>query len=107
MKRLAKSIRPKGFGVILRTVAEGKKVAELDKDLQNSLDRWKTMCKRIPNTNTPTKILSELNRASSILRDVMNDSFTSIITNDEVLKLEIKDYLREIYPEKEKIVKTS
>jgi ribonuclease G len=105
LKRLAKSIRPKGFGLILRTVAEGKKVAELDKDLQNSLDRWKTMCKRIPNTNTPTKILSELNRASSILRDVMNDSFTNIVTNDETLKLEIKEYLQEIYPEKEKIVR--
>lgn len=105
LKRLAKSIRPKGFGLILRTVAEGKKVAELDKDLQNSLDRWKTMCKHIPNTNTPTKILSELNRASSILRDVMNDSFTNIVTNDEALKLEIKDYLQEIYPEKENIVR--
>ncbi len=105
LKRLAKSIKPKGFGLILRTVAEGKKVAELDKDLQNSLDRWKTMCKRIPNQKTPTKILSELNRASSILRDVMNDSFTSIITNDETLMVEIKEYLQEIYPEKEKIVK--
>jgi len=105
LKRLAKSIKPKGFGVILRTVAQGKKVAELDKDLQNSLERWKTMCKRIPNTNTPTKVLSELNRASSILRDVMNDSFTSIVTNDETLKVEIKEYLQEIYPEKEKIVK--
>ncbi len=105
LKRLAKSIKPKGFGLILRTVAEGKKVAELDRDLQNSLERWKTMCKRIANTDTPTKILSELNRASSILRDLMNDSFSSIVTNDEVLKLEIKEYLREIYPEKEKIVK--
>ena len=105
LKRLAKSIRPKGFGVILRTVAEGKKVAELDKDLQNSLERWKTMCKRIANTNTPTKILSELNRASSILRDVMNESFTNIVTNDETLQVEIKEYLQEIYPEKEKIVK--
>lgn len=105
LKRLAKSIKPKGFGVILRTVAEGKKVAELDRDLQNSLERWKTMCKRIANKNTPTKILSELNRASSILRDVMNDSFTSIITNDETLELEIKEYLQEIYPEKENIVK--
>ena len=105
LKRLAKSIKPKGFGVILRTVAKGKKVAELDKDLQNSLERWKTMCKRIPNTNTPTKILSELNRASSILRDVMNESFTNIVTNDETLKVEIKEYLQEIYPEKEKIVK--
>jgi len=105
LKRLAKSIKPKGFGVILRTVAEGKKVAELDKDLQNSLERWQKMCKSIPNTNTPTKILSELNRASSILRDVMNDSFTSIVTNDETLAVEIKEYLQEIYPEKEKIVK--
>lgn len=105
LKRLAKSIKPKGFGVILRTVAEGKKVAELDRDLQNSLKRWQKMCKSIPNTNTPTKILSELNRASSILRDVMNDSFTSIVTNDETLAIEIKEYLQEIYPEKEKIVK--
>ncbi|WP_299618658.1 ribonuclease E/G [uncultured Tenacibaculum sp.] len=105
LKKLAKSIKPKGFGLILRTVAEGKKVAELDKDLQNSLNRWKTLCKRIPNTNTPTKVLSELDRASSILRDVMNDSFTSIVTNDESLMIEIKEYLQEIYPEKEKIVK--
>ena len=63
------------------------------------------MCKSIANTNTPTKILSELNRASSILRDVMNDSFTSIVTNDETLQSEIKEYLQEIYPEKQDIVK--
>ncbi len=105
LKKIAKSIRPKGFGIILRTVAEGKKVAELDKDLQNSLKRWKIICRSIANQNTPTKILSELNRASSILRDVMNDSFTGIITNDEVLEEEIKEYLQEIYPEKEDIVK--
>ncbi len=105
LKKLAKSIRPKGFGVILRTVAQGKKVAELDKDLQNSLERWTTLCESIANTNTPAKILSELNRASSILRDVMNDSFTSIVTNDRDLQDEIKDYLLEIYPEKQNIVK--
>ncbi len=105
LKRLAQSIKPKGFGVILRTVAQGKKVAELDRDLQNSLDRWEKMCKSIANQNTPTKILSELNRASSILRDVMNDSFTNIVTNDESLFQEIKDYLQEINPEKVNIVK--
>ena len=93
LKRLAKSIKPAGFGVILRTVAQGKKVAELDKDLQNSLDRWKQMCGQLANTNTPTKVLSELNRASSILRDVLNESFTSIVTNDDALFEEINDYL--------------
>ena len=107
LKRLIKSIKPKGFGVIIRTVAENKKVADLDKDLQNSLERWVVMCKKIRQTKaqqTPIKVLSELNRASSILRDIFNDSFTSIVTNDETMYLETKEYLQEIAPEKESIV---
>merc|ERR1712137_690701 len=47
LKRLVKSITPPGFGVIVRTVAEGKKVAELDKDLQHLLNRWTAMCKKL------------------------------------------------------------
>jgi ribonuclease G len=42
LKRLVQSIKPKGFGVIVRTVAEGKNTAEL-KDLQNLLSRWTAM----------------------------------------------------------------
>ena len=105
LKRLVKSIKPKGFGVILRTVAEGIKVAELDRDLQNSLQRWVNMCKQLPNAKAPTKVLSELNRASSILRDVFNDSFTSIVTNDKDLYVELKEYLQRIAPKKASIVK--
>ncbi len=107
LKRLVKSIKPKGFGVIIRTVAVNKKVAELDRDIQNSLERWVAMCKKVRSVKTqqtPVKVLSELNRASSILRDLFNDSFTNIVTNDEVLFLEIKEYLQEIAPEKESIV---
>ncbi len=105
LKRLAQSIKPKGFGVILRTVAKDIKVADLDKDLQYSLQRWVNMCKQIQNAQAPQKVLSELNRASSILRDVFNDSFTSIITNDESLHQEIVDYLERIAPEKVSIAK--
>ncbi|NAS31246.1 Rne/Rng family ribonuclease [Flavobacteriaceae bacterium R38] len=105
LKRLVQSIKPKGFGVIVRTVAQGKKVAELDKDLHNLIGRWTTMCKKIYKAEHPSKVLSELNRAASILRDVFNDSFTSIQVDDETLYYQIKDYLQEIAPEKESIVK--
>ncbi len=105
LKRLVKSIKPKGFGVIIRTVAEGKKVAELDKDLQNLLAKWSAMCKKLQRAPHPSKVLIELNRASSILRDVFNDSFTGIHIDDETLYAQIKDYVHEIAPEKESIVK--
>ncbi len=105
LKRLVQSIKPKGFGVIVRTVAEGKKVAELNKDLQNLLDKWSSMCKKLQTAHHPSKVLGEVNKASSILRDVFNDTFTSIQIDDEELYLQTKDYLQEIAPDRVSIVK--
>jgi ribonuclease G len=105
LKRLVRSITPQGFGVIVRTVAEGKKVAELDKDLQNLLGRWTAMSKKLEKAHHPSKVLGELNKASSILRDLFNDSFTNIHVDDEELYIQIKDYVQEIAPKKESIVK--
>jgi ribonuclease G len=105
LKRLVQSIKPKGFGVIVRTVAEGKNTAELEKDLQNLLGRWTAMCKKLPTAHHPSKILGELNKASSILRDVFNDTFTGIHIDDEELYNQTKDYLQEIAPSKSSIVK--
>jgi len=105
LKKLVQSIKPKGFGVIVRTVAEGKNTAELEKDMQNLLSRWDAMCKKLPTAHHPSKILGELNRASSILRDVFNDTFTSIQIDDEELYNQTKDYLQEIAPSKQSIVK--
>ena len=105
LKKLVQSIKPKGFGVIVRTVAEGKKIAELEKDMENLLSRWTAMCKKLPTAHHPSKVLGELNRASSILRDVFNDSFSGIHIDDEELYNETKDYLEEIAPSKQSIVK--
>ncbi len=105
LKRLINSIKPKGFGVIIRTVAEGKKVAELDRDLQNLVDRWNAMSKKLRGAHHPSKVLGELNRGASIIRDVFNDSFSAIHIDDENLYLQIKDYVQEIAPKKENIVK--
>ena len=105
LKKLVQTIRPKGFGVIVRTVAEGKRTAEIEKDLQNLLSRWTAMCKKLPTAHHPSKVLGELNRASSILRDVFNDTFSGIYIDDEELYNETKDYVQEIAPSKQSIVK--
>jgi ribonuclease G len=105
LKKLVQTIKPKGFGVIVRTVAEGKKTAELEKDLQNLIDRWTAMCKKLPTAHHPSRVLSELNKVSSMLRDIFNDTFTSIQVDDEELYQETKDYLAEIAPSKQNMVK--
>ncbi|PHS10517.1 MAG: ribonuclease E/G [Kordia sp.] len=105
LKKLVHSIKPKGFGVIVRTVAEGKKVAELDKDMQNLLSKWTAMCKKLHKAELPSTVLSEMNKTSSILRDLFNDSFSAIHVDDKALYGQIKETVRRIAPKKESIVK--
>ena len=100
------SIRPKGFGVIIRTVASGQKVASLDADLQQLLARWKNLSSKLKGIDKfPVKVLGEINRSSTILRDVFDDSFTGIHVDDSELQSVIKEYLESIAPEKKGIVK--
>ena len=105
LKRLMTSIKPKNFGVIIRTVAEDRKVAELDKDLKDLLSRWGKFHKNLQGSAPPKRILGEINKTSAILRDLLNNDFSSIHVNDKELAEEIKVYLSSIAPEKEKIVK--
>jgi ribonuclease G len=105
LKRLVKSIKPEGFGVIVRTVAKGKLVAELDQDLQNLVEKWDTMCNKIHKAPFPTKVMTEVSRTNSLMRDVFNDTYTSIVVDDEEVFQEIKNYLKTIAPHKESIVK--
>ncbi len=105
LKRLIQSIKPNNFGVIIRTVAENKKVAELDTDLRNLLDKWEALTKRMATAKAPQKIISELDRTSALLRDLMNESFNHIHINDPALYEETKSYIRTIAPDKVDIVK--
>ncbi len=106
LKTLLQSIKPKNYGIIVRTVAEGKKVAVLDAELRELVRRWESAFSSIrKETKTPRLFIGEMNRTSTILRDMLNVTFSSIHINDSVLAEEVRKYIREIAPEKEKIVK--
>ena len=105
LKTLIESIKPEGFGVIIRTVAEGKKVAELHNDMNQLIEKWNVCFKNLQKNKVPSKVLSEEDRASAILRDNFNEDFVSIICDDEQMVNDMRNYLEVIAPESKKIVK--
>ncbi len=106
LKQLLMSIKPKNFGVIVRTVAEGKRVAELDGELKVLLKHWEDAVTKIQKaTKFPTLIYEETSRAVGLLRDLFNPSFENIHVNDEAVFHEIKDYVTLIAPDRAGIVK--
>lgn len=105
LKKLAQSIRPANFGIIVRTVAENKHFNELQGDLDELMTRWNGMVKSLATAKPPQKVLGELDRSLAILRDILNDSFNSIYVNDAGLYNEIKTYIGTIMPGHDDIVK--
>lgn len=105
LKQLILSIKPKNYGVIVRTVARNRRVAVLDTELRELVEKWETAIKNLYNSNAPRLVIGELDRTSALLRDILNNSFSSINVNDADIYHEAKDYVGSIAPEAEKIVK--
>lgn len=105
LKELMQSIKPKHFGVIVRTVAENKSVADLEADLNDLVARWDACFKALKTAQPPFRVLGEVDRTNAILRDFLNASFSNIHVNDAKMYDETKSYLKNIAPDKVDIVK--
>ena len=106
LKQLIHSIKPKNCGVIVRTVAEGKRVAELDGELKILYKRWMDAITKVQKTQQrPQLVYEETSRAVALLRDLFNPSYENIFVNDDNVFHEVKDYVALIAPEKAGIVK--
>src|SRR5580765_3583943 len=104
LQKIVEAIKPKNFGVIVRTAAEGKKTAELHEDLSELVETWKTIQTNLRSAVAPAKILSEQTKTTSILRDLLNEDFNKIVVNDRNIFQDARTYIQRIAPEKADIV---
>ena len=105
LKQLLLSIKPQGFGIIVRTVAEDKRVAELDNELRLLVDRWEQTIRSLQQHEPVSLISEEMGRTLGIIRDVLTPDFTSIQVNNREIYDDVRRYLELIAPESAKIVK--
>ncbi|MDR0835805.1 MAG: Rne/Rng family ribonuclease [Tannerella sp.] len=104
LKQLILSVKPKNFGVIVRTSAEGKRVAELDHELKTLQRRFDDNIVKVQKVKAPSLFYEETTRMVALLRDILNPSFEHIYINNEEEYHKILEYVELISPEQKKIV---
>ena len=125
LKQLIHSIKPKGFGVIIRTVAEGKRASELDLEIKILHRRWEDTINKVQKARQaqkkieaeakspqqalqnyrPTLCYEETSRAVALLRDLFNPSYENIYINNKEVFDDIRAYVSMIAPTRLDIVK--
>ena len=104
LQKILEAVRPKNFGIIVRTAAEGKTTAELHEDLLTLTKHWNNIQSNLKGAKAPTRIMNEESKTTSILRDLLNEDFNKIIVNDKKIYDITLSYLQRIAPQKAKIL---
>ncbi|MDE6825814.1 MAG: Rne/Rng family ribonuclease [Paramuribaculum sp.] len=105
LRQLVESIKPKNFGVIIRTSAEGKRVAELNHEMKTLLSYWEETVEKARKATAPALIFEEESRIVGVLRDIFSPTFESIQVNDKEIYEQIRKYVTLIAPDRAEIVK--
>ena len=105
LRQLIESIKPRNFGIIIRTSAEGKRVAELNNELKALMKCWEDSIAKAQRSDAPSLIYEEESRAVSLIRDIFNPSFENIYVNNAEIFDQIQHYVTLIAADKKEIVK--
>ncbi len=105
LRQLISSIKPKGFSVIVRTSAEGKRVAELNHEMRTLVKYWEESIAKLQRSTAPALIFQEESRTVSMIRDLFTPDFENIYVNEVEAFTQIQNYVNLIAPENKDIVK--
>ena len=105
LRKLVQQVRPQGYGVIVRTVAEGAQLEDLDSELNILVRKWEDALRLLQTKQPVSLICEEIGRTTGIIRDLFSPEFNTIQVNDQGVYDEVREYVELISPESAKIVK--
>jgi ribonuclease G len=104
LRKAMLSIKPRNMGIIIRTVAKDQHIEALHTDMRVLLSKWEEIVTNIKGNRFPKKVISELDKVSALLRDILNDTFDAIHVNQSYYH-ELRSYIQQIAPDKTDIIK--
>ena len=105
LETLVRNILPRNYGAIIRTASEGKNAAVLVAEAKSLIEKWEESWKQIARSKGIELLFTEYSKTTTMLRDLLNDTFTNVYVDDEKTFEDTRKYISLISPEQEKIVK--
>lgn len=105
LKEMVQGMCPEGFGIIVRTAAEGKPAEKLLEEVNRLLGQWNSIYRELHRAKPPKKLLSELGKTTGLLRDLLSDAFNRVVTDDDATYEAMREYLTEVAPTRLDVLK--
>ncbi len=99
LRRSCHEMKPDGFGLIARTVTEGKDNETLGADLNNLMDSYKRMEKAVKAKPGPSLVYKDMETVSSLIRDLFTNDVQKVVTDNKGMYKQLNSYLKGSAPQ--------
>jgi ribonuclease E len=99
LRDIAQDLRGRGYGLIVRTAAEGATRADLESDLGRLVSVWETITQKAAKAKAPALLYEEPELELKIVRDLFNRDVNRCIVDDAVAEEMLRSYVRDTTPE--------
>ena len=102
LKKIAEDLKAKtpGFGIVIRTAAEGVSQELLEADLQSLLTLWEDIKRKAKASHTPCLLYRDTGTLGRVLRDEITGHVDEIIVDDQEEFERCQNFIERFYPEK-------
>jgi len=98
LKAMAAEVKPKGFGLIMRTACEDATIDEIKHDLEFLLLLWDNIQGRKDKVSAPSLLSSDLDLVSRSVRDFMSHDVERLIIDSPDEFERLKEFARTYFP---------
>jgi len=99
LKNIVRSVKPREFGVILRTVAAGQDENLIIDDFNKLMVKWNQIEEKMKTLKAPALLFKDVSTTSSVIRDLFRDDVSRVVIDSKKIYREIKNYLDITSPE--------
>ena len=99
LRKILKGLRPEGYGLIVRTAAEGATREQLEADIARLVRIWEEVNGKSEGAKPLDAVYEEPNLVMRVIRDVFGTEYSDLIVDNEELAGQIRDYLSDVSPD--------
>ncbi len=99
LQRIARSIVPSNFGIIIRTAAKGQSESIIEADLKYLLKTWEEIQEKLQHSKPPALIYKDVSTTLSVIRDLFTPDVNKVFIDSKKVYKEIRNYVRFMQPE--------
>ena len=104
LRSVVKEFKPNNFGLIVRTIAQGKDHSTLKEDYKRIWEKWSELDQKVKKKHAPVLAYKDFTTSDQVIRDLFTPDIKKLVVDDKQLYKRISSYIKDISPEQVKNV---